>query len=535
MARKRTTIRRDVQSKILIPPQAPPTSGLGPSLPNVGYQRVEFGKMLDDWRKIEDCLSGQKAIKAKREVYLPMPSVDSRDEEQRRRYDTYLQRAIFYNVAARTLDGMMGQVFSRDPLRKLPPALEAVAEDIDGEGVSLDQQAKKALGYTMAFGRAGIFTDYPDVGRPVTVLEQKLGLYRPTITLVHPMSIINWRTKLVGGKAMLSLVVIQENVLSQDDGFEVSFVQQWRVLQLNAEGNYQVERWRRETQEEIYYSYSKHVPTDGNGNPFKEIPFQFIGPLDNNADIDHPPLLDLCEVNIGHYRNSADYEEMAFVAGQPTAFFAGLTKDWVEDVFKDFKVHLGSRAIIPLPQGATAGILQITPNSVPFEAMTHKESQMVAMGANLLVKSGGNRTFGEAQQEEASEQSILSACTKNVSMAFRKALRWANQFQTGVVNDEEIQYDLNTDFPASRLTPNERAELILEWQQGAITFKEMRAGLRRAGVASEDDAKAETEGKATVKFIAETAAAGKVGDAASGGTNKAKLNNGNGGGNQAGN
>ena len=40
------------------------------------------------------------------------------------------------------------------------------------------------------------------------------------------------------------------------------------------------------------------------------------------------------------------------------------------------------------------------------------------------------------------------------------------------------------------MSPEERAEAIKEWQSGAITFEEMRAGLRKSGTATEDDAKA---------------------------------------------
>src|SRR3546814_14860468 len=93
------------------------------------------------------------------------------------------------------------------------------------------------------------------------------------------------------------------------------------------------------------------------------------------------------------------------MVGQPTAWFSGLTKDWVEDVFRG-RVFLGSRAAIPLPTGGQAGLLQVNPNSMPKEAMDQKERQMVALGAKLITQASVSRTLGEAQIEESSANSI---------------------------------------------------------------------------------------------------------------------------------
>lgn len=537
MARnKLARLRRAANSKIVVPQSADNTLTTGGAdVPAVSYVRSEYTHMLPKWHKILDCLDGEQAVKGKRELYLPIPAVEDDPVDQKKRYDAYICRAVFYNVASRTLNGMIGQVFSRDPLVKLPLQLQALVDDADGDGTALDQLAKKALGFTMGMGRAGVFADYPNTNGATTVQQQRLGIIRPTIHLVSPLDIINWRTAKVGARQMLTLVVIQEQAQSANDGFQVSYVQQWRVLRLTPAG-YQVELWRKESVEDPFFVYETYIPKDANGLPLWEIPFTFIGPYNNSPQPNTAPLLDLCEINLAHYRNSADYEEMSFIAGQPTAWFSGLSKDWVDDVFKDRNVRLGSRAIIPLPVGAQAGLLQITPNSVPYEAMTHKEAQMIAMGANLIQPSTGNKTFGEAQMENSDEQSTLSACTKNVSLAMRKVIGWCYQFAVSpTVPPDAFTYDLNTDFPAARLTPNERAQLVLEWQQGAITFTELRAGLRRAGVATEDDAKAKTEGEQKLNSLAEQQAKVKMASAASGGTNDPKLNNGNGGGNQAGN
>ena len=50
----------------------------------------------------------------------------------------------------------------------------------------------------------------------------------------------------------------------------------------------------------------------------------------------------------------------------------------------------------------------------------------------------------------------------------------------------ELKYQLNTDFAIATMNAQDRAQLIAEWQGGAITDEEMRKQLERAGVAYED-------------------------------------------------
>ena len=51
------------------------------------------------------------------------------------------------------------------------------------------------------------------------------------------------------------------------------------------------------------------VPRKSNGSTWDVIPFEFIGSVNNDETSDKAPLYDIAEVNIAHYRNSADYED----------------------------------------------------------------------------------------------------------------------------------------------------------------------------------------------------------------------------------
>jgi hypothetical protein len=467
--------------------------------PNVAFIRPELAKLMAMYYLIRDCLAGEPTIKGARKTYLPMPDAANQSEDNKARYEAYILRAVFYNVTRRTAQGLLGQVFSKNPVVKLPSLLKVVETDATGGGVSLDQQSKRALLYVIAFSRAGLFVDYPDTTeKAATIADVENGTIRPTINVFSPMEVINWRIINEGAKQKLSLVVIYEGYCSNDDGFELKLSPQFKVLRLDDAGEYEIEIWRERWPTVYndakvpkvagdYFSHTKYKPKGADGNPLREIPFMFIGSENNDANPDNPNMYDLASLNIAHYRNSADYEEACYIVGQPTPVLTGLTEQWYKDILGGC-VNFGSRGGIPLPVGASADLLQASENTMIKEAMEIKERQMVALGAKLVEQKQVQRTAFETKVEATSEGSILSSSAKNVSNAFVWALNWCAQF---IGQDSaSIEFELNSDFDLSKMTPDEQSQAISNWQSNATTFEEMRAVLKKAGAATEDDEQA---------------------------------------------
>jgi hypothetical protein len=481
---------------------------------SVKYTRQEVNVLLPLYFLIRDVIEGEPAIKgmipsggrgaefgngggitgldssanlilSRALKYLPQPNADDKSPANLERYRAYVMRAVFYNVTARTLGGMTGQVFLRDPVMELPKELDSLKNDSNGTGLSLIQLAKLAVKEDLSYGRLGILVDYPVTSGPVTAADVQDGDIRPTLTVFYPWDIINWRTMQRGAKRVLSFLVLRETLAEEgDEDFEPIPNEQYRVLSLDQdnEGSYTVEIYREEEGQEGHTLSEWFVPTDADGKPLKEIPFHFIGSDNNGIAPNKPPLYDLASLNIAHYRNSADHEEASFIAGQPTPVLSGLTKDWVTNVLKG-SVTLGSRASIPLPQGGTATLLQANTNTMPGEGMKHKEDQMVALGAKLVQKQLTARTAVETIVETTSESSTLANVAKNVSVAFEWALGTAAKFVIkGTVS--AIKFSLNTDFDLTNMTPADIQQVVQTWIQGGIAFPEMREVLRKGGYAT---------------------------------------------------
>lgn len=461
-------------------------------MPNVAYVREEIQAMLPKWDVVRDCLSGERQVKMKQTKYLPMPNPNNKSPENKKRYEQYLMRASFYPVTGSTVEGLLGQVFDVDPIVEVPEEIDMFKTDVTGGGVGLAQAASKTLAEVLAYGRHGLLVDYPDLEAP-TREDVQLGYARPIIAQYSPESIINWRTKTKGAKTVLTMVVFSEMYVTKDDGFEIEHGYQYRVCRCDETtgDEYQVEIWRSEGKNFIISQ--TYFPKDARGQSLKFIPFTFVGSMNNDPFPDHPPMYGIAELNIKHYRNSADYEDSCYMVGQPTPVFTGLKKDWVDQVLKG-TVELGSRGAVPLPTGATATLLQAAPNSMIKEAMDQKENQMVALGAQLIQPQNVSRTLGEAKMDKNTQTSVLAKCAQNVSKAYTQAFAWSGMFINGEEYDQnEVYLQLSTTFAITKLSPQEQLQLIANWQAGAITWNEMRAQLRMSGVATEDDEDAKAQ------------------------------------------
>ena len=458
---------------------------------SIKYRRPELVALKPLYKQIRDVLKGPKAVKDAGIEYLPMPNTEKDDKANKARYLTYKQRAQFYNACARTLDGLVGQIFYRDPVMELPAILEPLIESVDGGELSLYQQSKESSGVTLSLGHGCLLTDYPETARAATRKEMMDGRVRATITLYYPEQIINWRWSTLGAKKFLSLLVLEETYDKEDDGYEAEKGTQWREFRIEAEEGMSPRLhcmvWREGDQG--FIKVQDFYPRKGNGQPWDIIPVSFMGAVNNDPIPDRPPFEDMSHINIGHYRNSADYEESCFMVGQPTPWAAGLTESWVKEVWEG-ELRLGSSAVVPLPEGGSFGLAQAAPNTMPKEAMEIKERQMVALGAKLVEQSQVQRTATEAGQENVVESSVLSTVAQNVSSAYRKAIGFALEYMN---SSDKFEFELNTDFEIARMSAQERQQLLTEWQGGGITWEEYRWNLKRSGVAYEDDKKAKTQ------------------------------------------
>ncbi|UNU74116.1 DUF4055 domain-containing protein [Moraxella nasovis] len=447
---------------------------------NPDYILPELLEKIPIWAMVQDCYLGQHAINKKGEVYLPNPSpIDEPFEVKRQRYIDYQKRAVFYNATRHTANGMAGMVFAKYPTLDIPKELEYLKNSIDGGALSLVGQARQAFLMLLLKGRGGLLVDLHEINEKGYLPTKDSG-NRPKIKLYDPENIINWRTQIINNKRVLTLLALRENYVKENgDLFKNEVGEQILVIRQD-EAQVLFDIFRKENGKWTGKGWRVMKNVDS-------IPFSFIGANDNDETVDDAPLYDLAVVNLAHYRNSADYEEGNFIAGQPSLFITGVSNEWYQDVIKNGNpIRLGARTANLLGSGANAFLLQANANSGLYQAMTDKKELMVGLGARLIDTDSSVKTATQAGAEMAEKTSQLAHLANNLSDAYSRAFNFCAKLLGA---NHECVVTFNTKFNTAKMTAQERAQLIAEWQGGAITWDEYRARLVDDEIAFIEDAK----------------------------------------------
>lgn len=471
-------------------------------------QHPAYSASLLNWELVRDCVEGESAVKCRggssddqRTLsgsgtrYLPAPNPEDVSQDNVFRYQAYLKRASYVNFTGFTKESLVGMVYRKDSTIDLPSGIDYLNDNADGGGTGLDQIIRDGLADSMETGRYGLLADYPKAEEGLTQAEvQSLGL-QATICTYPAESIVNWRWESIGSKMMLTMVSLKEMRKRYTDDFEYDEVCYHRVLWLQ-DGVYVQVLFDNEDKPVAQDEEGNAVitPRKADGSTWDIIPFQFVGSQNNDPTPDKSILLDMANVNISHYRNSADYEESSFMVGQPTAAIAGLSQSWVTEVLKD-GVILGSRRALLLPEGGSASLMQADPNQMPEKGMERKEQQMVMIGARIIQDAGGVETAEAAKIKFAGQNSKLAVLASNWVSAMTNVVGWVGEFM-GVTGD--VTVELNKNYYDKTADPQKIMAAIQLVDRGVIARSDLRSDLRRSGIIDHDRTDEDIDAEASV-------------------------------------
>jgi hypothetical protein len=465
---------------------------------NYSDTRQEYADALPGWRLVKRCVKGAREVR-KHDEYLPKPDPTDNSPENLERYKQLKKRAMFLNVTGRTRAGLLGAVFRKTAELTLPTEVEYLQENASGDGTSLEQLSKKAVGECLDTGRGGFLVDYPKVKAASGVSSMAdAAKQKALIHFYDAESIIDWNEEVIDGVKRLVYVNLAERV-SVFDPSQLSREEykQNRVLLLIDE------KYEQRVYKEGSEDFSTSNPTDKNGRPFDHIPFSFFGSENNDAEIDKSPLEDLADVNILHYGNSATVEESGFISSQPTLF---LTTDISPDEFVKLNpngMRIGSRRGYNLGKSGSATLVQAEATQLTLELMRDKQEQMVMIGARIVQKGGGNETAEAARIRYSSDNSILGTVAGNVSEALKRAILDAERFMIGDPNEKDTVFWLNQTFWDESMSAQDIVAQVSLWQNGFIAKRDVRVNLRQGGILEADrtDDKIDSDIEATPPVV----------------------------------
>ena len=454
-----------------------------------------YDKFIADWMDCQSVLDGGRAIKAGAERFLPKPEGMSKSA-----YASYVQRALFYGATGRTVEALTGAVFRREPTVEIQKSFEAELEDVTLSGVSFQSIAQDIFSRVLGVGRHGVLIDWSDSNA------------RPYWSRYDATSITNWQTQRIGGKQVLTQVILHETATTpSDDPFRPAQSEQYRQLFLAAQWptkadtdgqrvdvqyEYHNVVWQpKVTKDELgrerveWVVVSDTVPLRrGAAIPF--IPFTFFGPGGIDPMPLRPPLIDLVEVNLAHYRVSADHKHALFLTAQPTPWVTGVKDANPEDL----KIGSSSAWVLESPD-AKVGMLEFSGAGV--EAMQadlkDMQGQMSVLGARLLeVPPTTPETASAVRMRHAGDDAVLQkiamSCGSGLTQVLRQHAWWSG---TGEY-DVTINVELSREFFAVRMGPQELQALLLAVQAGQLSYatfyRQLQlGGIARPGITEEDE------------------------------------------------
>ncbi len=223
------------------------------------------------------------------------------------------------------------------------------------------------------------------------------------------------------------------------------------------------------------------------GQALDFIPFTFIGTEGVTPDVSKPPMVDLADVSIGHYRNSADHEHGLFYTAIPTY--------WASGVPTDSALRVGP-VVWRLGENSQAGVLEFSGAGLGAirEAMGRKERLMATLGARLLEDVGGRPvTATEIKIHHSGDSASLRSISGAAAAGMTRILRWHVWWFTGTGEmPEDVKVELPTDFFQVKATPDEVRAGLEAVQKGQMSYATFYANLQkgqwaRDGVSAEEE------------------------------------------------
>lgn len=440
---------------------------------SVTTTHTEYDKFQEQWMRCRDCSEGSDAVKYRKTKYLPALDSHKREANDNGRdtkYREYLLRALFYNAVGRTIFGLSGAIFQKAPSVELTnEQVKSDIQDVTLTGEPLDMFALNTTKEYLVAGRYGILVDLSS--DPETKPRPYWVGYRAE-------DIINWKFERYGGDQELALVVLREcaNNTEAEDEFDTEEVMQYRVLRLTG-GVYSQQIYKEEvdptTHRKSWVGGPEIFPMR-KGQRLNFIPFALPWVVPT------PPLLDLADVNLAHYRGTADLKHGLHYTALPTPWVAG------EGVDTSKPLSIGSGTAWVLGKDGSAGMVEFTGKGLGAlrQDLQDMQRMMATLGARLLEEAPH---YAETALSVSMRHSSDYATLRMIAQVVEQQLTFALQIHCWwvgpevLVTDVKAKVELNKVFFDQSVSADELRALLLALQANTISYKTFYARLANTG------------------------------------------------------
>lgn len=454
-----------------------------PNYTNAAYRKMERG-----WTVMRDTCGGTLHLRDKGTAYLPQEPAEKNEH-----YGVRLSRAIFFNAVERTLHGLVGMVFRKEPklsedvpeiIRGREAAegqskIEGQWENIDNAGTHGAVFCKEVFTDAVRDGHAAILVDMPPPLPPgATLDDERRSGRRPYWVSYKAEQIINWRTRVINGETKLDLIVFKECSQEADGLYGEQEVTRYRVLRPGSWELY------REIKGEGNKADIVPDPDSPRGKTtLPEIPVAIVYSRKLGTLVSQPPLLDLALTNVAHYQKYSDASTYLHIASRPILWFRNRDKSKkVESIGAYTFFDVGENGEVSFAE-TTGAALEAASNDIK-----DLEGRMAVMGLSVVEgksKPQAPTTATEEILDHVRSESDLATAARSLQDAIELCLKFHAQYlDKSATSGGSVE--LGATIEELTLTPQE-----LQTYSGMVASKQLSldslwALMARAGKLPED-------------------------------------------------
>jgi len=428
----------------------------------VASKSKAYKSMYAHWKLPIALRGGTLKMREGSTEWLPQEPKESVDAYQNR-----LNRTFCYGAYNRTVETLSGLPFMRPAIVDgLPDELEYLKWDCDSSGTDLTNFAHSLLDECLDLGITHILVDMPYFEGEPTLEEQDIFKLRPYFVKLSPTNLIGWTVKRIGGLDFLSSIRIEETVTESDGEWGEKEIKQIRVITQESHTLY------RETEKDKWAVYNT-IPNNLGKIPLITVYGNKTGFLQAK-----PPLEDLAFLNLQHYQQLSDLNNIQHVANVPIGFGAGFAEGELDGV------EIGpNRWVIASAPDANLKYVEHTGSAISAsqKSIEMLENRMAAMGADLIVRKSVDRQTATARLLDSTESvSMLQIMINNIEEAIEKAIDLAGEWIN--IEVEDVRIEIGDNLRLGAQGPNSidiLAQYVLENE--GITLEQAVKELQRRG------------------------------------------------------
>ena len=441
---------------------------------------------------VDTLYAGTTSMRNAAKLYLPQEPM-----EQDQMYIIRLNRTTLFNGLKRCIQQAVGKVFS-EPVElgeSADPLISLFCDDVDMQGRGINAHVQETFNYALRHGVSYLLVDYPYVGtEELTLEDERLLGARPYWVNIKLPQVLEIRTDRIRGVercVMFRYLEIAEEFDSNQNSFGSRQIRQVKIYRLipgatDEQNQVTFEIWRQD-----------NSSSGGTGNwvifqPATPVTPKFIPivPFYTNRTgfmLGEPPLQDLAEKNLEHWRVSSDHAHILHFVGVPV-YFGKLLNGGVSENGVPKPIIIAPNSLITGDaEGADLRVVEHSGAAVEAQRTQLKdiEDQMTVLGLELYLSRPGTVTATARAIDSAEQNSIL----KQMAILCQDALEQVLALTCDYLDLPEDAYssvEVNTDFASIFRDTADAGYLFNLWDAGILGAADLVAEMKRRNILDDD-------------------------------------------------